>query len=76
MYELLTNPHPGIILKEEFLEKIGLSGNKLAEKLGVPGNRINDVVRGKRGLGGGYRLAPMPLFRLVGRVLPALAKFL
>jgi len=36
----LRNPHPGEILKEEFLNAIGMSQNQLAHTIGVPGNRI------------------------------------
>lgn len=44
----LRNPHPGEILKEEFLNEIGMSQNKLAKALGVPGNRIHAIVNGTR----------------------------
>ena len=44
----IHNPHPGEILKKEFLEEIGLSQNKLAAAIGVPGNRIHAIVRGSR----------------------------
>jgi addiction module HigA family antidote len=37
----LENPHPGLILKEEFLDQIKLSQNQLARAIGVPGNRIH-----------------------------------
>ncbi len=47
---LLNNPHPGIILKEEFLEEIGMSQNKLAHALGVPANRIHAIVNGTRNI--------------------------
>ena len=40
--------HPGEILKEEFLEPLGMSANALAIALHVPAPRINDVVRQKR----------------------------
>ncbi len=46
----LKNPHPGEILQEEFLEPLGLSQNALAQAIGVPSNRINDLVRGRRGI--------------------------
>jgi plasmid maintenance system antidote protein VapI len=36
----LHNPHPGEILKEEFLTGIGMSQNQLAHAIGAPGNRI------------------------------------
>ena len=44
----LCNPHPGKILKEEFLSEIGMSQNHLAEAIGVPGNRIHAIVSGNR----------------------------
>ena len=50
MTKHLKNPHPGEILQEEFLEPLGLSQNGLAQALGVPANRINDLVRGRRGI--------------------------
>lgn len=46
----LRNPHPGDILKEEFLAEIGMSQNRLAEAIGVPGNRIHAIVQGSRGI--------------------------
>ncbi len=47
---LLRNPHPGIILKEEFLQEINLSQNALAAALGVPPNRIHAIVKGTRAI--------------------------
>ena len=44
----LRNPHPGEILKHEFLDEIGMSQNRLAQALGVPGNRIHAIVNGTR----------------------------
>src|SRR6266550_5481358 len=44
----LRNPHPGEILKQEFLNEIGLSQNQLAQAIGVPGNRIHAIVNGLR----------------------------
>ena len=46
----LKNPHPGDILKEEFLNEIGLSQNQLAHALNVPPNRIHDIIRGRRSI--------------------------
>lgn len=46
----ITNPHPGIILKEEFLDELGMSMTKLAEAIGVPKNRIHHIVKGTRGI--------------------------
>ena len=42
--------HPGIILKEEFLDPLGLSQVAFAAHLGVPVQRINELIRGKRGV--------------------------
>lgn len=42
--------HPGIILKEEFLDPLGISQVAFAKHLGVPVQRINELVRGKRGV--------------------------
>ncbi|HSZ59665.1 MAG TPA: HigA family addiction module antitoxin [Tepidisphaeraceae bacterium] len=41
---------PGEILLEEFLKPTGLSQNELARAIDVPPGRINDIVRGKRGI--------------------------
>ncbi len=42
--------HPGEILLEEFLRPLDLTQVALADHLGVPVQRINEVVRGKRGV--------------------------
>ena len=44
----LRNPHPGEILKEDFLREIAMSQNQLAQAIGVPGNRIHAIVSGTR----------------------------
>ena len=41
---------PGEILIEEFLRPGGITQNQLARALKVPPGRINDIVRGKRGI--------------------------
>ena len=46
----LRNPHPGEILKQEFLNEIGMSQNRLAHAIGVPGNRIHAIVNATRGI--------------------------
>lgn len=45
---LLRNPHPGQIIKEDFLKEIGMSQNQLADAIGVPRNRIHAIVKGMR----------------------------
>ena len=42
--------HPGEVLREEFLEPLGLSAHALAVALRVPAPRINDVARERRGI--------------------------
>ncbi|MEO6323919.1 MAG: HigA family addiction module antitoxin [Thermoanaerobaculia bacterium] len=42
--------HPGKILDEEFLRPLELTQVALATHLGVPVQRINEIVRGKRGV--------------------------
>ncbi len=45
-----TATHPGIILLKEFLEPMALTQKSLATHIGVPVQRINEIVRGKRGI--------------------------
>ena len=42
--------HPGITLREDFMEPYDLSASRLARDLGVPQNRISDILRGRRGV--------------------------
>ncbi len=42
--------HPGQILLNEFLEPLDLSQADLARALAIPLNRVNELVRGKRGV--------------------------
>ena len=42
--------HPGEVLRKEFLEPMGLTQVALAAHLGVPIQRINELVKGKRGV--------------------------
>src|ERR1700722_16626858 len=44
----LRNPHPGALLKEEFLKEIGMSQNRLGYAIGVPPNRIHAIINGSR----------------------------
>ena len=45
------NPfHPGEILREEFLEPGGMTQAALAEQLGWTRARLNELIRGKRGI--------------------------
>lgn len=48
--EKRTPTHPGEILREEFLVPLRQTQVALAEHLGVPVQRINELIRGKRGV--------------------------
>ena len=41
-------PTPGEILREEFLEPLGITQYRLAKEIGVPQARIGEIVAGKR----------------------------
>lgn len=42
--------HPGEILRDEFLEPMKISVYTLAQAIKVPRSRVNDIVRGRRGI--------------------------
>jgi len=42
--------HPGAMLREEFLEPLGISQTELAEWIGASYPRINELIHGKRGV--------------------------
>lgn len=42
--------HPGEILREEFLDPLQISQNRLAKDLNVPPRRINEIIVGKRSI--------------------------
>jgi len=48
--EFRVATHPGQILLAEFLEPLHLTQASLARALHIPLNRINEMVRGKRGI--------------------------
>ena len=41
---------PGELLREEFLEPMGISQYRLAKEIGVPAQRISEIVAGKRAI--------------------------
>lgn len=45
---MLKNTHPGDVLKEEFLEPLGMSAYALAQALGVQRTAVGQVLAGKR----------------------------
>lgn len=42
--------HPGVVLSKMFLEPLGVTQVDFAKHLGVPVQRINELIRGKRGV--------------------------
>ena len=42
--------HPGVILSEDFLNPMGISQYALAKAVDVPPRRINEIVKGLRGI--------------------------
>jgi antitoxin HigA-1 len=42
--------HPGKILAEEFLKPLEITQTQLADHLHIPVQRVNEIVRGKRGI--------------------------
>jgi addiction module HigA family antidote len=42
--------HPGEILKEEFLDAMGITQYKLVKDIHVPARRINEIVHGTRSI--------------------------
>lgn len=43
-------PHPGVVLREEFLEPMGLTVYALAKAIHVTRSRINDICHGRHGI--------------------------
>jgi addiction module HigA family antidote len=42
--------HPGEVLKQEFLEQLGMSVNALANALHVPATRLHEIVKCRRAI--------------------------
>jgi addiction module HigA family antidote len=50
MPKMLPPIHPGEILLEDVLKPLGMSANQFAKALAVDAARLNDIVRGRRGI--------------------------
>src|SRR5208283_1383732 len=50
MANLIPPPHPGETIREDILDPLGMSVNQLAKALGITATRLNDIVRGRRGI--------------------------
>ncbi len=44
----LKNIHPGEILKEEFIEQLGITAYRLSKDTFIPQTRISEILKGKR----------------------------
>jgi antitoxin HigA-1 len=42
--------HPGEVLLEEYIKPLALTQAALAKELGISTNRLNELVKGKRGI--------------------------
>lgn len=42
--------HPGEVLREDFMKPNGLTPYRVAKDIGVPALRINQIVKGERGI--------------------------
>ncbi|MDZ7718354.1 MAG: HigA family addiction module antitoxin [Balneolaceae bacterium] len=48
--EKLPNIHPGEVLKEEFLDPLGISAYRLAKETCMPQTRISQIIHKKRSI--------------------------
>lgn len=48
--EKLKFPHPGEILRVEFLDELGITQYKLAVDAGIPHSRVTAIVKGRRAI--------------------------
>jgi len=44
----VKNIHPGEVLKEEFLEPLGISAYRLSKDTFIPQTRISEILKGRR----------------------------
>jgi addiction module HigA family antidote len=56
--------HPGEMLLEEFLKPLQLSQTEVARRLKLPLNRLNELIKGKRGMTPDTALRLGELFRV------------
>lgn len=61
--------HPGEMLPEEFLKPLKITQSELATKLGVSYPRVNELIRGKRGVTPRHRASAGETVRHGGAVL-------
>ena len=59
---MTSSPHPGLVLRRDFLVPRGLSQADLARSMDVPPQSLNAVVRGRRAVS-------VPMARKLGQAL-------
>jgi addiction module HigA family antidote len=69
--QLIAGMHPGRTIAEDVLKPLGMSVNALCKELRVPATRLNDIVRGRRGVTADTALR---LARYLGTTPPVLAE--
>jgi addiction module HigA family antidote len=47
---MIKPPHPGETIREDYFAPLGVSVNQLAKSLGIGAARLNEIVRGERGI--------------------------
>jgi addiction module HigA family antidote len=62
--ETLPPMHPGELLREEFLNPLGLSAAKVAKAIGVPRSRVERIVAEQVGISGDTALRLARLFNV------------
>jgi addiction module HigA family antidote len=50
MAATIPMPHPGVVLREEFLEPMGVSVYALAKAIHVTRSRVNEICRGRQAI--------------------------
>ncbi len=48
--ERIPNVHPGEILREEFLNPMGISAYRLAKETQMPATRVSEIINERRGI--------------------------
>jgi antitoxin HigA-1 len=62
---MIEPPHSGETIKEDSLVPLGMRVNRLAATLGIGTARLNEIVRGKRGITADTALRPARCFGTV-----------
>ena len=50
MARLIPLEHPGVILKEEFIEPLGITVYSVSKGTGIPQTALSEIIKGKRNI--------------------------